>query len=62
VYSLVTGLAQELAVRELIGTPGAQGFLVVKLLGGESAMSVVGTPTGGALTSTASSLPGQTLN
>lgn len=60
--ALVAGLAQKGTVAEFIVAPGRERFLVMELLGGETAVAVVGTPTGGALAGPASSLSSQTLN
>jgi hypothetical protein len=46
----MAGLAEELAVRNFVVTTGVERLLVVKLFRGETTVSVVGTPTGGALT------------
>lgn len=59
---LVTGRAQELAVRKFLVTAGARRLLVMEFLRGETAVSVVRTPTRGALTRPARSLPGETLH
>jgi hypothetical protein len=57
----MTGLAKELTVRDFVIAANVERFLVVELVGRESAVSVVRAPTRGALTGTPGSLSGQTL-
>jgi hypothetical protein len=58
----MTGLAKEEAVRNFVIAPRLHGLLVVEVLGGNSTVSIVGTPAGSALAGSTRTLTREALH